>query len=176
VVVETGFGVLDGRFLWITLLVLLVGVIGVVVLVGRQVRFHNNLTSAWGEAPFALRSAAEIQWTVGGVGAGLLMVGAWLAALETRGRLKGPTSDQPVPGVRGLGAEIGTALVGVVEKLRTTRGTIAVLVVGTVLLLAVLWASTSVANHEGTKTPELPAKSSTTPAVTDSTVPASTAR
>ncbi len=101
---------------------------------------------------FAERSAGRIQMLSAALGGMLLAVGAFLAALETRGRLTARVTQKGGPSEgeeRGLLApEAGDALAKVLAELRTVRGTIAALAVGAVLLCGSLWASASTATSD----------------------------
>jgi hypothetical protein len=170
-VVELGIGELDKVFLLVSSIVTAVGIAALVALSARHIRSINNLTDAWTADTFPVRSAGQLQFIVGMAGVGLLLGGLWLAALETRGRLRA-APEQGVSG-RGVGKEVGDAAVAVLKTMTRVRGTIVVMFVGMVLALAALWAATSMANTEDEpKTP--PASSTTAPPSTTTPPPTAT--
>lgn len=105
----------------------------------------------------ASRTASLVQVATAFAGIFSLAVGAYLAALETRGRLR--PAAQPVQ-TRGTLTE----LVNFIEPLRRLRGTAAAFAVGLVLVLASLFATTS-------SRPPDPAASSTPAATGPSPTP-----
>ncbi len=108
----------------------------------------------------------------------LLVVGAYLAALETRGRLRTVKVTQPDDGDRGpLGDTSDLVVKGlqvVVENLRFMRGTVAVLLTGLLLLGIAMWASVSLASPTVVSPAPAPTSTGTTASST-AAVPSGTA-
>ncbi|WP_436500723.1 hypothetical protein [Actinokineospora sp. HUAS TT18] len=169
-VVEAEVGELDNVFLLLTGIAAAVGIAALIALTARHIRFINNLTAAWSEETFAVRSAGQLQFVIGMAGVGLLLGGLWLAALETRGRLR--AADRPR--VRGMGKEVGDAAVAVLKTMTRARGTIAVLFVGMVLALAALWAATSMATPDTEDEPKTPPSTTAPPSTTSDPAPTTT--
>lgn len=106
----------------------------------------TTVTQGWVTNTLAERVAGVVQLTALAVGAALLVVGAWLAALEVRGRLSAVVAADPDLGDRGVGAEVGEAAAAVIDVLRKARGTIAVLAIGAIVVLGSLWSAAHVAS------------------------------
>ena len=163
-VAEVAVGFYDKNFTLVTGVV--AGVIGVAVLVVvgwivTQIGLPDVVakrppvtTAPTVSEPFGSwleRVRAIIAIAAGGAGIMLLVFGAWMAALETRGRLKVETKLN-LPGSDSLGMlnatsiasldaitkAIGEALEKSITALKSTRGTIAVVVAGLVLVLLAL--------------------------------------
>lgn len=127
------------------------------------------------EIPFGTfpeRVAAIVAISALGLGALVLIVGAWMGLLETRGRLKlVPATTVEVPnaehvGIMDLGTPAGalkdilTSGGALMDSFKGMRATAAALFCGAVVVLAALWSVTSVADNS-TPTPT----TTTTPVV-----------
>ena len=100
----------------------------------------------WVSATYSEQAAFVLLLVAAGAAALLLVVGAWLAALETRGRLsRKVTVTQTGEATRGVVADVGNAVSGVVDSLRWARGTIAVLSVAGIVMVAVICSATIIA-------------------------------
>ncbi|HVK23000.1 MAG TPA: hypothetical protein VM677_16705 [Actinokineospora sp.] len=164
---EIEAGELDGPFLWATFAVTVVGVIVLFHLASHQIRFLNGLTAAWTEESFPERSAGQLQFIALMCGVGLLLVGGWLAALETRGRLRTVNSPKPGEAAGDAADSPGKQASVVLDSLTLARGTIATLFIGAALVLAALWASVNLAapnTEERTKPSETSTTSTSTTA------------
>jgi hypothetical protein len=83
-----------------------------------------------------------------GMGIPLLAAGAWLASLEVRGRLRRPvtvTLASDTEAKRGAIDEVSKVL----DSATKLRGTVAVLVAGTALILGTLWATREATPEQG---------------------------
>jgi hypothetical protein len=125
------------------------------------VLFAHSIIEKVGVPPFQLLTAEQIplgSWTerIGAVvvlatttvGTVLLLIGAWLAALEVRGRLR--RKDEQGKTIRAVSVKKGLALPSaedlakVMDAAGKLRGTIAVLFAGVAILLGSLWAAAGI--------------------------------
>lgn len=125
------------------------------------------VASGWVTNTLAERVASAVQLLALGLGAVLLVIGAWQAALEVRGRLTlkvtaygGDTTRNVAP------PDVGEAVAKVLEVLRGARGTIATLAVGALVVLGALWSAAHVASTSHGPQPAPSSSSSPTPAPT----------
>jgi hypothetical protein len=165
-VVEPNVGEFDPKFSAWTFAV--VAVFSLLVLIGIAILITNIELPGKGAvvgkyAPngtWAERAATVITFIALGVGVITLLLGVWLAAIETRGRLRNMALIQAAtaPGSeRGLGADQLKAVSEVLDSASKMRGAIAVLVAGTAIILGSMWAG------YGTATTAEPPATSVTP-------------
>lgn len=157
---ETSIGDYDKFFTYITLALVAVACSAILWTVGtviRRISLPETVTDdaevfgTWSERAGSITTLLAL-----GAGMVLLVLGAWLAALETRGRLRlrmtSGGSDKGTPRGADLSASI-KALAEVIEKFKTVRGSIAVLIAGTFVVAAACWSVASMASErlaEGT--------------------------
>lgn len=176
---ETSIGGYDKVFTYVLLAIVVVACLAIslaVWTVVQRILLPNSaetgveLFGTWAE-----RTAAITILVALGAGVVVLLLGAWLAALETRGRLH---LRVPVEKTRGGVSESLKALAEVIEKFKTVRGSIAVLIVGAVVVGAACWAAASMATignspspTGGTESPATSPVNTLTPSGAPSTAP-----
>lgn len=123
-----------------------------------------TVASGWVTNTLAERVAGVVQLLALGLGAVLLVIGAWQAALEVRGRLTLKVTATGGDTTRGVApADLGDAVAKVLEVLRGARGTIATLAVGALIVLGALWSAAHVASTSHGPQPAPSSSSSPTP-------------
>ncbi len=123
-----------------------------------------TVASGWVTNTVAERIAGAVQLLALGLGAVLLVIGAWQAALEVRGRLTLKITATGEDTTRGVApADLGEAVAKVLEVLRGARGTIATLAVGALVVLGALWSAAYVASSSHGPQPAPSSSSSSTP-------------
>lgn len=154
---ETSIGGYDKVFTYVLLAIVVVACLAVSWAVWSEIQKISLPNSAETDAKlfgtWAERTASIIILVALGAGIVVLLLGSWLAGLETRGRL---LLQVPVPGNGGSRGEVSDslkALAEVLEKLKTVRGSIAVLFVGAVVVGAACWAAASIATHGNSSAP-----------------------
>lgn len=175
VVAEVEPGHYDGRFAGWTGFAVFVLVAALVVVVGvaaLRIAFPDAPMplpqDQWMSGTYAERVAHAVLLIVSAGGVALLLIGGWLAAMETRGRVRRRVKvTQTGETTRGLGDETGKAIATVVDALRQARGTVAVLSVAGIVLVAVLWAATRIA-VSGDSPPQPESSPSASPTTTAS--------
>ncbi len=106
-----------------------------------------TVASGWVTNTLAERVAGAVQLLALGLGAVMLVIGGWQAALEVRGRLTLKVTARGGDPTRAVApADLGEAVAKVLEVLRGARGTIATLAVGALVVLGALWSAASVAS------------------------------
>jgi hypothetical protein len=94
------------------------------------------------DGSFGQRAALVVLIITAAVGAVVLLVGAWLAALETRGRLRARIVGESSKG-SGVAAALDSpaldSLAKVIEASRRIRGSIAIVLSGAVILALSIW-------------------------------------
>jgi len=156
-VVETQWGEASPRFTGATGIVTAVAIgailVGTVWMLSRLPKPSRQLhqDDQLVDGSFVEAIAAYVFVAVTGASVALLFAGAWMAALEVRGRLRTvsvTTDDDDAVGSRGLGDGVTAALEKlpeIIKQFSLARGTIAVLVTGAVLILAVCISAANVA-------------------------------
>lgn len=182
-VLEVKPGRYDSAFARATGLVALCLAAAVLVIsVVALVKFGNGIgarTVPKGETlngPFESRASAVVILIATAIAALLLIAGSWLAALETRGRLRAQVTSTRQRGVaeRGPLADALKEVPAILSSAAKMRGTIAVLVSGVAVLLGALWATTRLVDPGGTSPqPSSSAPASSAPSGTGSTATAS---
>jgi hypothetical protein len=132
---------------FIPLFVVIVGVVGLAGWIGLQVGIPALTYSTGDEVALvplgtiSERVGAVVVLVTTAVGTALLLFGTWFAALEVRGRLR----LNPKVGVKSLGVPISLKdLAPIVDAASKLRGTIAVILAGTLVLLGSLWGVTGI--------------------------------
>jgi hypothetical protein len=157
-------GEYDPAFSITSLVVVALATVATVILLRRGLSLRlpsiTDAIPASGTYAERVRAYAVVAVTCAGIFA--LGFGAWLAALEVRGRLRKSSAPKiVVSDDRGLVDEIPKIL----ESASKMRGTVAVLVAAVALLLGSLWA-----------VGQTPDPRSTTPSTTSTTTATATAR
>lgn len=155
-VAEVAVGEYDGRFaLGVGALTLILGVLVTARVFDGAGKVKSPTTiDAQGAAQV---SGATLAWAMLGVGALLLLAGAAMAALETRGRLR--RGNQPV--VRSADATQLEALAKILTSASALRGSVATLVAGVLIVLS--------ASYMGAKVGAPPSPTPTSTATATST-------
>lgn len=177
-VLEVEPGEYDATFAWTTgVAAAVVGGLFIVITLVSICRVPMRadqvvVTSGWVANTLADRVAGVVQLGALGLGAVVLVIGGWQAALEVRGRLNvtvvarsGDVDRGPTP------AGVAEAVAQVVEVLRGARGTVVTLVVGAVVVLGALGSAAYVASSSHgpepvpstTTTPTSPPSSTSVP-------------
>jgi hypothetical protein len=158
---ELEIGELDRPFAYITLLLVavLATAVGFAVWsVISRVSLPDAGTTVSGEeildGSFGQRIASIVLIVGAGIGGITLIVGAWLAALETRGRLRAPVKGSDAKGVgTSLGAAELNAIAVILDKFRKLRGAIAVVAAGFLILAISMWGANTMAGAEPAPAP-----------------------
>lgn len=151
-VAEVEVGEYDGTFAVVSGVVAAVVAAAAVFFLVRGVSLDLSDKASYAEQ---LRTIAVVAAVC--VGVVLLAAGTWLAALEVRGRQRARAVTVR-PAAAGLAAdEVAGAVAKVLESASKMRGTVAVLVAGTALMLGALWAVGQPADGGDRPTPEAPA-------------------
>ncbi len=152
-VLEPKVGEMDPVFAYVTLAVL--GVFALVFLIIAwhtvasitlpQVNgvHHRAAYGSWSE-----RIASIVSILALAVGTVVIFIGAWLGALETRGRLRQRTQTAKLFQSHAAGGLTSAELANlsdILDKASKLRGAIAVVVAGTLIVLCSLWSATSTA-------------------------------
>lgn len=165
---ETAIGNYDAAFTYVVLALALVACVAISwatwsVIQKIQLPEVGGVTDAPIFGTWSERTGAITFLVALAAGVVMLLTGAWLAALETRGRLRlrlPPASPDDVG--RGEVSDSLNALANVADKFKTVRGSIAVLLVGAAVVGSALWAAAATVGNMS----RLP-----TPAVTESAEP-----
>ena len=150
-VTEIEVGEMDRPFALISLLVL-GAFAGVIVFIAWRIVSRIALPASTVVADDAIvfgtwaeRSASIVYIVALAGGLVILLVGAWLAAIETRGRLRIHTdvvAIDPKTGKRSsLDAQSADAIGGVLGKARRFRGAIAVVIAGVLIIGFAVWGA-----------------------------------
>jgi hypothetical protein len=93
------------------------------------------------DVPFGDRVRVVVALFGLALGGAVALLGAWLAALETRGRLRAVIALDPDrgDGLDALGTDRLDALAAVLEKARRLRGAIAVIAAGAIIVVISVW-------------------------------------
>ena len=126
------------------------------------------------DGTFGQRSASALFWFGAGVGAIVLVVGAWLATLETRGRLRAPIKgvDGSKGPVFGVGEAELKAIADILDKARRLRGSIAVVLAGFFILVISLWGMNALTADAPAPAPTVTVTSAPTASATSTAPPA----
>ncbi|MDQ0663385.1 hypothetical protein QFZ35_001883 [Arthrobacter ulcerisalmonis] len=177
---ETSIGGYDNIFTYVLLAIVVVACVAVswaawsVILripLPNSPITDEKLFGTWAERTAAITILVAL---AGGLV--VLLLGSWLAGLETRGRLH---LKVPVTGNGGPRGEISDslkALAEVLEKLKTVRGSIAVLFVGAVVVGSACWAAASIATQGNAPSPAGGSASPTPQAPSNAASPGPTGR
>ena len=134
------------------------------------------------DGTFGQRVASIVIVIGAGFGGILLVVGAWLAAIETRGRLRAPLKGGA--GAKGAGdglaADQLNAIANIFDKARRLRGSISVVIAGFLILAIAMWGVNAMTGAAPaptptvtvTDSPQAPANTET-PASVEPTAPSS---
>lgn len=123
------------------------------------------------DGTFGQRAAFIVLVIGAGVGGITLAIGAWLAAIETRGRLRANLQGKDAG--KGDGAGVAAAelaeVANIIDKARRLRGSMAVVVAGFLIVALSMWGVRPMAS-----TPEMPSptpSATATPSVTAAPTP-----
>lgn len=145
---ELEIGELDRPFAYVTLVFVAAvaaaigaavwSVISRVELPGPGVVFSTDQVV---DGTFGQRAAFIVLINGAGIGGITLAIGAWLAAIETRGRLRAPVKAGAPSKGAGVGVEAAEldAIANIVDKARRLRGSMAVVIAGGVVLAISMW-------------------------------------
>lgn len=146
---EVEIGELDRPFAYVTLAFVAVVTVAIAIAVWSVIsRVHlpaANALVADGQTVdgmFGQRAGFIGLVVAAGVGAILLVIGAWLASLETRGRLRVRVSGEQPPkrGIKGpISTDVLNAVEKILDKLRRMRGSIAVVSAGLIIVVLATW-------------------------------------
>lgn len=127
------------------------------------------------DGTFGQRAALILLSITAGIGGVTLITGAWLAALETRGRLRAAIKNTD-PGKGGIAAAELKEVGNVIDKVRKLRGSIAVVLSGLLILALTIWGVRPLTGATPTPTSTPTAPSSPTPITTPTPTPSGTAQ
>lgn len=179
---ELEVGEFDRDFAFRTLIAL--GVISAAVIVGIWFVISRVLLPAPGvfipqdqvvDGSFGQRAAFIVLIIGAGVGGITLAIGAWLAAIETRGRLRANLKGNEAG--KGDGAGVAAAelaeVANIIDKARRLRGSLAVVIAGGLIVALSMWGVRPLASTPtvASPTPSATATASATAAPTPSTSP-----
>ncbi len=182
---ELEVGELDRPFAYITFFAFVVPVsvaIGWLVwsIVSRVAFPDPGVTSADVGAvidgTFLERAATMLLLTGAGLGGIVLIAGVWLAALETRGRLR--KAAKPGDTTRGIDTSVVDKIPAVLKAASTLRGTMATIIAGAALVAVAMWGISTLAQKapaEPAPTPSPTAVPTDTPTPDDTPAPTDTA-
>lgn len=172
---ELQVGELDRPFLYITLgfvaLLSLAVAAAVWNVIGRvelpeaeAIETGKAIVGTWGE-----RVASVVLMI--GLGAGIIVmfIGAWLGAIETRGRLRANLSKDPNKGFSATSDEL-KAIAEILDKARRLRGSIVVVLSGAFIAAISIWGVNAMAGDGATPAPT----NSTTSTVKPTPIPTPT--
>lgn len=158
---ETSIGAFDWVFTYLSLIVVVAAaaavawitamIIGTITLPAQDATTSIDTPA---NGTFAVRIAAMVSLIAAAAGICIALFGAWQAALETRGRLR--VILPPVElddGTKGYSAEQLSGIADIIDKLRRTRGSIVVIIVGAAITGAGLWVAASTAADSTPKPP-----------------------
>lgn len=148
--IEIEPGEWDAAFAWVTGVVVAVAAAVALYALTRNIQFKLPPTPSKSAAAPTYSEALRAIVVIGVLCLGIVSValGVWMAGLEGRGRLRRTVTVTSVPipvdeGKRGALPDPAAVLDGaskIIDSASRLRGTIAVLVVGVVLILGTLWS------------------------------------
>ncbi|WP_157157573.1 hypothetical protein [Diaminobutyricimonas sp. LJ205] len=156
---ELEIGELDRPFAYVTLafVVLLSAAVGITVwsVISRVLLPSAGALVAEDElvdGSFGQRMASIVLVIGAGFGGIVITIGAWLAAIETRGRLRAPIKGAATKGAsEGLAKDELEAIAKIMDAARRLRGSIAVVLSGFFILAISMWGMNAMT--AGTPTP-----------------------